>query len=210
MKRARLVVGVLLSVAGLVLLSSIMVLHAPTNQGATSKQTPGLNSPNVQRFAGTISFQFGGSNVTELTVAAGSATQGTILMNITQAAPFLIYINDGGGRFNQTGPTLPPGISVSLNMYGKRYDVPTVYEVPFDNHTSLPLSTVPLVPTALGNTSVQYAISVASTVPAGVYNVDILFKSILKNDMVPSGARDQGIETMYGYGAYYTVILHVQ
>jgi hypothetical protein len=158
-------------------------------------------------FVGTISFQFENTNFSELTVAAGSAVQSTVLMNIFQAAPLLIFVDDSGIEINQTAPTLPPGISVSLRMYGNSYNVPSVYEVAFDNFTGLPLSTVQLVPTTLGETSIQYTINVASSVPAGVYNVKILFKSMLKGDMLPAG---YSYDSLYGYGEVYIVILHVQ
>ena len=140
-------------------------------------------------------------------VAAGSAGQGTILISITQAAPLLVFVDDSGTLVDQSTPTLPQGISVSLNMYGKSYDVPSVYEVPFNATTSLPLSTAQLVPTTLGETSIQYTVSVANTVPAGVYNVNIAFQSILKGDMLPAGYL---YDSLYGYGQWYTVILKVQ
>jgi len=191
--------------AGLVLLGSTMVFHDPSpNQSAATGQTPS-DSGDIN-FAGTISFQFENTNVSELTVAAGSAVQGTVLMNISQAAPLLIYVDDSGIEINQTTPTLPPGISVSLEMYGNSFNVPLVYEVAFNDTTGLPLSTQ-LVPTTLGETSIQYTINVASSVPTGVYNVKILFKSMLMGDMLPAGYL---YDYLYGYGEYYTVILHVQ
>lgn len=190
---------VLRSVVGAILAASLVAAIIYYSVPAVQENRSSLsNALNTLGFVGTVSFQFVGSDVSELIVAASSAGQGTILMNITQAAPFLIYIDDSGALLNQSTPTLPPGISVSLNMYGKRYDVPSIYEVPLNDSTGLPLSTVQLVPTTLGETTVQYTISVTSAVPTGVYNVNIVFRNILNNG------------THYGYAAEYVVILHVQ
>lgn len=195
----------LTSIVGAILAASLVA--AIIYYGVPSLQENRTLPSNSVAFAGTISFQFEGSNISELTTPAGSAVQGTVLMNISQAAPLLIYVADSGTDINQTTPTLPPGISVSLEMYGNSYNVPSVYEVAFNDTTGLPLSTVQLVPTTLGETSIQYTINVASSVPAGVYNVKILFVSMLKGDMLPAG---YPYDYRYGYGDYYTVILHVQ
>jgi hypothetical protein len=163
---------------------------------------------NSVTFTGTRSFEFQESNVTELTTAAGSTVEGAIEMNIVLPTPLLVYILDQG--FNQTNPSLPLGISVTLTIYGNSYNVPSMHELPFDSFTGLPSTTVKLVNTTLGKTSIQFTINVGNTVPSGVYNLEILFKSILKGDMVPSSLRNSGVDTIYGYGEYYTIILYVQ
>ncbi|MGD0159258.1 MAG: hypothetical protein ABSB89_03060 [Candidatus Bathyarchaeia archaeon] len=166
-------------------------------------------APNDITYVGPISFQFSGGNASELTVASGSAGKGTIQVNVTEADPLLIYDYAGGG-FNQSATALPAGLSVSLNMYGNLYDVPQINQVALDNATALPLSTVPLIPTTLGETTFQYTINTASTVPAGTYTIHISFLPILQGDEVPASTRAAGINEMQGLGEVYAVTINVQ
>jgi hypothetical protein len=151
--------------------------------------TTGLNSSvtNARSAGLPITFGFVGSNYTQwVTAAAGSTVHGTIILSILQVAPLRFYIDDIG--YN-TSSTLPAGISISLNIYGNTYDPPLL---------SSNYSQPPLVSTALGETNVQYAISVANSVPSGVYYIGILCWSFQKNG------------TVYDQGAVYEVILNVQ
>jgi hypothetical protein len=207
-KRTRLIVGVLLiSVAGLVLLSSILALHGMgSNQSNASQQTSSSNSPSYsQSFSGPVTFQLG-SNVSELSVTAGSSVQGAVPIKITGVFSFNFYVDDRG--FNTTKSALPAGISVSLDMYGKSYDaVPlTVMFANLGSPPLVPAALLQLVPTDLGETAVQYTVSVASSVPAGVYNVLIVFQSVTNTGELYGFERGT---LHYDYGAIYKVILYV-
>jgi hypothetical protein len=156
---------------------------------ASSSGAPDLN--NYLMFTGQITFGFVGSNSTEVAAAAGSIVHGTIIVNILQEAPLRFYIDDSG--YNTSSSSFPAGMSISLNMYGNNYD-----PVLFSKADNQSLSTIPLVPTALGETNVQYAISVASSVLKGVYDTKIVFWSFLNNG------------TLYDQAEEYQVTLHVQ
>ncbi len=211
-KRNRLFNGVLLIiVAGVLLLSSIIALDIMfPNQSTASEQA---SSPNMLNngihFAGPITFELMGSNVAELTVAAGSEVQGAISIKINGTFSFQFYHDDLG--FNTTKSTLPEGISVSINVYGKNYDVlpvtsllgdPTFMAAVYPNQ-----SPIQLVPTTRGETTVKYTVRAASNVPAGVYNIRIVFQSVTDDGEL------YGFEKgtlHYGYAEGFGVILHVQ
>jgi len=164
-------------------------------------ETPiSTSSSGSMSFAGPITFRFLGDNSTEATVVAGSTVQGTIPVNITGASWLNFYVDDRGTLFNTTKPTLPAGISVSLSMYGNSYDAVSLTAA-YANQS------LPLVPTTQGETSVQYAVSAASNVPAGVYKVLIVFQSVT-NDGELYGFEKGTLH--YGYAAVYEVILYVQ
>jgi hypothetical protein len=152
---------------------------------ASGSSTSGLN--NSVSWAGIITFEFVGSNSTEATAAAGSTVQGAITIDILQAAPLRFYIDDRG--YNTSVSTLPAGISISLNVYGNTYYPPLLSSAEYQP---------PLIPTALGETAVQYEITVAKSVSTGVYDIRILCLSFFNNGTLT----DQGME--------YLVTLHVQ
>jgi hypothetical protein len=167
-------------------------------------ETPiSTSSSSSMSFAGPITFRFLGNNSTEATVVAGSSVQGTIPVNITGASWLNFYVDDRGTLFNTTKPTLPAGISVSLNMYGNSYDAVSLTAA----YANQSISAVPLVPTTQGETNFQYTVSAASSVPAGVYKVLIVFQSVT-NDGELYGFEKGTLH--YGYAAVYEVILHVQ
>jgi hypothetical protein len=212
-KGKRLVIGLLLTVvASLVLLSSIMALDKMlSNQSATSKQASSPNNlNNGLTNAAPITFEFVESNFADLTVAAGSEVQGTIPIKINGTFSFIFWLDDRG--FNTTESTLPEGISVSINMYGKTYRAESVTSLFKKYSTLLPAvqvdqSPIPPVSTALGETTIQYTVTAASSVPTGVYDVKIVFQCVT-NDGELAGFEKGSWRS--SYGAAFKVILHVQ
>lgn len=181
---------ILFGVVCLALLSSIMIFHViEFNQSALSS-TPQHTSSSVS-FAGPITFGFVGGNSSAVTVAAGSTVHGAITIDILQAAPLRFYIDDRG--YNTSSSTLPAGVSISLNVYGNSYAPSSLSQ-----SATQPLSTTPLVATTLGETTVQYTISVASSVPKGAYDIRIVCWSFLNNG------------THYDQPEVYEVTLSVQ
>jgi hypothetical protein len=211
LKKSRLTVGLLLmSVIGSIVLGSVIVLHdVGFDQSGPSGQTPSSNTLGGSLyFAGDPAFQFEGSNVSELTVAAGSSAQGVVPMKIVDAFSFNFYVDDRGTVFNTTKPTLPSGISVSIGMYGNRYDAVSLTDVYANPSLPLvPTTRLPLVSTTIGETSVRYTVNVASGVPAGAYKVLIVFQSVT-NDGELYGFEKGTLH--YGYADIYEVLLHVQ
>lgn len=185
-------ISVLLGVIGLaVLLSSIIILRPNQSASSSTLQPASNGASNGVSYAGPITFEFVGSNSTAATAAAGSTVQGAITVDILQAAPMRFLIDDRG--YNTSVSTLPAGISISLNVYGNSYS-----PLLLSNAATQPVNTAPLVPTTLGETTVQYAISVANSVPNGAYDFGIVCLSFLNNG------------TLRGLAQTYEVTLSVQ
>jgi len=188
----------------IVMIIVVLALNNGINAGPNSTQAPytrnGITSGSVR------SFQFENGNRSELTVAAGSSVKGTVPIKITSGFFFNFYVDDRG--FNTTKSSLPPGISVCIDLYGNRYDAVPLTVVYADRSLPLfPSSLLPLAPTSLGVTSVEYTLSVASDVPAGVYTVLIIFQSVTNDG---EAYRCEKGSLHYGYAVYYEVVLHVQ
>lgn len=190
----------------IVMIIVVLALNNGINAEPNSTQAPytrnGITSGNVR------SFQFENGNRSELTVAAGSSVKGTVPIKITSGFFFNFYVDDRGWVYNTTKPSLPAGISVSIEMYGNSYDAVPLTVVYADRSLPLfPSSLLPLAPTSLGVTSVEYTLSVASDVPAGVYTVLIIFQSVTNDG---EAYRCEKGSLHYGYAIYYEVVLHVQ
>ncbi len=147
--------------------------------------------------AGKPEFQLG-ENQTTLNVAPGSSISGSIPLNLTSDALMRFYILDPGSLLNVTKVLLPPGMSVSMQVYGKQLNpefLSDIGESPLESKVA---------PTSMkiGQTSIPYTITLPNDVPAGIYHFNIVFTSFIRH--VDNGS------LISHEGRYYKVTLNVQ
>ncbi len=197
MKRKHVVIGVLLiTIVAAALLGSNMLLskislNSQPQMSSDNSQVPvdlsDINNGASQVGPKTIQLN---SNASELTVNRGSTVRGTISINVLKADPLRIFVNDN--IFNATEPSMPQGVTVSVNMDGHDVSVPYRTSIPEKPNIA------DLQTTTLGQNSIQYTISASKDAPAGTYRIRLSIQSWLSDG------------TKWEYGLGYEVILHVQ
>lgn len=203
MKRKYVILGTLLvAIIAATLLGSNMLLSktSTTNpQPQTSSDTSSSdtsqppadfsNLNNAVNQVGPKTIQLS-SNSSELTVNRGTTVQETIPLNVLKADPIRIFIDDA--IFNTTEPTLPEGVSITVNINGHDALIPSSRSI--SNQPSI----ADLQTTTLGQNAIQYKVGASKDVPVGTYRIRLAVQSWLSD-----GTRRE-------YAVTYEVILHVQ
>jgi hypothetical protein len=166
-------------------------------------------------------------NSTTLKVSPGSNVSDKIPIIINEDAPMRFVIDDR----NFTNPNVsstPSGLSVSLLVFGNQYQPEFLSQEKEvrdkDNHVIEPVIGETSVPTKVGETLVEYTISVPKNVSPGKYSVFIDGQSFLQRSPILTGflvydesgrshieaAWKNQTGLLYGHGEQYTVNLTVE
>lgn len=136
-------------------------------------------------WAGKSIFQFVSGNSTVLTASSGSSISETITINFLENATIRFFVDDGVGGFNTSLPTLPNGISVTVIVDGHIYNAELYSQV-----GDLTTSRNQLIQVGPGTIMVRYTVSIASGIPKGLYQFNIVCANFLNQGTLLNQIQD--------------------